>query len=96
MLRSQTGIVFLKQDIGMKIRKIGERALILPIRFYQRCISPMTPSSCRFVPTCSEYAAEAIRIHGPAKGSLLALKRIGKCHPWGGSGLDPVPPKEES
>ena len=65
--------------------------LILPIRFYQRCISPLTPPSCRFTPTCSQYAVEALRKYGPIKGSWLALKRLLRCHPWGGSGYDPVP-----
>lgn len=68
-----------------------EMVLILPIRFYQRCISPLTPPACRFTPTCSQYAVEAIRKHGPFKGFWLAVKRISRCHPWGGSGYDPVP-----
>ncbi|MDE7403252.1 MAG: membrane protein insertion efficiency factor YidD [Muribaculaceae bacterium] len=71
------------------------RLVIAPIRFYQLAISPMTPASCRFVPTCSQYAIEAIATHGIAKGSILTLKRIGRCNPWGGSGYDPVPPKTE-
>lgn len=65
--------------------------LVLPIRFYQRCISPFTPPSCRFTPTCSEYARLAIVKHGPVKGLWLALRRLLRCHPWGGSGYDPVP-----
>ncbi len=65
--------------------------LILPIRFYQRFISPLTPPSCRFTPTCSQYAVEALRKHGPIKGLWLAVKRVLRCHPWGGSGYDPVP-----
>lgn len=65
--------------------------LLQPIYFYQRFISPLTPPSCRFTPTCSQYAAEAIRRHGPFKGLWLALRRILRCHPWGGSGYDPVP-----
>ena len=65
--------------------------LILPIRFYQKCISPLTPSACRFTPTCSQYAVEALRKHGPVKGLLLAIWRILRCNPWGGSGYDPVP-----
>ena len=65
--------------------------LILPIRFYQLSISPMLPKSCRFEPTCSAYAVEAIRRHGPVKGLWLAVRRILRCHPWGGSGYDPVP-----
>ena len=80
----------------MKIRKMGERALILPIRFYQRCISPMMPAACRYTPTCSQYAVEAIRLHGPTRGLLLAAKRIGRCHPWGGYGYDPVPQPPEN
>lgn len=65
--------------------------LILPIIFYRKCISPLTPSACRFTPTCSQYAIEALRKHGPIKGLLLAIWRILRCNPWGGSGYDPVP-----
>ena len=65
--------------------------LCLPIVFYQRCISPFTPASCRFTPTCSEYAKQAILKHGPIKGLYLAIWRILRCNPWGGSGYDPVP-----
>ena len=65
--------------------------LILPIRFYQRYISPMLPPACRFTPTCSQYAVEALQKYGPLKGLYLAVKRILRCHPWGGSGYDPVP-----
>ena len=65
--------------------------LILPIRFYQKFISPLTPATCRFTPTCSHYAVEAIRKHGPFKGLALAIWRILRCNPWGGSGYDPVP-----
>lgn len=65
--------------------------LILPIRFYQRFISPLTPPVCRYTPTCSNYAIEAIRKHGPFRGFYLAVKRILRCNPWGGSGYDPVP-----
>ena len=63
----------------------------LPIVFYRAAISPLFPPSCRFTPTCREYALEALRRHGPVKGSWLALRRILRCHPWGGSGYDPVP-----
>lgn len=65
--------------------------LILPVRIYQLCISPFFPPSCRFVPTCSQYAVEALRKYGPFKGLYLAARRILRCHPWGGSGYDPVP-----
>lgn len=67
------------------------KILILPIRFYQLAISPHTPPSCRFTPTCSQYAIEALRKHGPLKGLGLAIWRILRCNPWGGSGYDPVP-----
>ncbi|MDO4779468.1 MAG: membrane protein insertion efficiency factor YidD [Bacteroides sp.] len=65
--------------------------LLLPIFFYRAVISPITPPSCRYTPTCSKYAIEAIKKHGPIKGFVLAVKRIFRCHPWGGSGYDPVP-----
>ena len=65
--------------------------LFLPIEFYRKVISPMTPPSCRFTPTCSQYALEAIRKYGPFKGFYLAVRRLLRCHPWGGSGYDPVP-----
>lgn len=68
-----------------------KRLLILPIRFYQRFISPMLPPACRFTPTCSQYAVEAIQKYGALKGLYLAIRRILRCHPWGGSGYDPVP-----
>ena len=61
------------------------------IRFYQRAISPYTPAACRFTPTCSQYAVEAIELHGAFKGGALALRRILRCHPFGKSGYDPVP-----
>lgn len=61
------------------------------VNFYRCCISPFTPPSCRYVPTCSAYATEAIQKYGPFKGGWLAVKRIGRCHPWGGHGYDPVP-----
>lgn len=73
------------------IRRVVALPFILLIRFYQKCISPLKPPSCRFTPTCSQYAIEAIRKYGPIKGCWLAAKRIGRCHPWGGSGYDPVP-----
>jgi len=65
---------------------------VLPIRVYQRVLSPLTPPSCRFEPSCSEYGAQAILAHGFFKGWLLALWRILRCHPFNEGGLDPVPP----
>ena len=76
------------------MKKLLTYLLVLPIRFYRGYISPLTPPSCRFTPTCSEYARQALEIHGSFKGTLLTLKRLLKCHPWGKSGYDPVPPKE--
>ncbi|NLZ94721.1 MAG: membrane protein insertion efficiency factor YidD [Bacteroidales bacterium] len=74
-----------------KLSKIGGKILIAPIHVYRYAISPLLPATCRYTPTCSQYSIEAIRKHGPLKGSLLAAKRIGRCHPWGGHGYDPVP-----
>ena len=65
--------------------------LVAPIRFYRAFISPLTPPSCRFTPTCSQYAIEALRKHGPFRGLALAVWRILRCNPWGGSGYHPVP-----
>ena len=67
--------------------------LMLPIRFYRLAISPMFPPTCRFTPTCSQYAIDAIQKHGPFKGFYLACRRVLRCHPWGGHGYDPVPEK---
>jgi putative membrane protein insertion efficiency factor len=67
------------------------RLMLALIRFYRGYISPMFPPVCRFTPTCSQYALEAIQKYGAARGGWLALKRICRCHPWGGSGYDPVP-----
>ena len=66
---------------------------IIPIRIYQYLISPLLPTSCRHIPTCSQYAIEALKTHGLVKGTWLAGSRILRCHPWGTHGLDPVPPK---
>ncbi len=65
--------------------------LIIPIKIYQYAISPMLGASCRYTPTCSAYSIEALKKHGPIKGSYLAIKRILSCNPWGGHGHDPVP-----
>lgn len=78
-----------------RFRRILRKILIFPfvflIRFYQVGISPYKPASCRFTPTCSAYALEAFRKHGPFKGLYLTVRRLLRCHPWGGSGYDPVP-----
>ncbi|ERJ73031.1 hypothetical protein HMPREF1556_00319 [Porphyromonas sp. oral taxon 278 str. W7784] len=80
----------MKRLLGL-LRQALVWLLLLPIYFYKGAISPLTPPSCRFTPSCSTYALEAIRKHGPFKGFYLALRRILRCHPWGGSGYDPVP-----
>jgi len=76
------------------IRWILIRLLMVPVYFYKYAISPLTPASCRHIPSCSQYALEALKIHGPFKGIYLATRRILKCHPWGTHGYDPVPPKK--
>jgi putative membrane protein insertion efficiency factor len=79
------------------LRQIAVTLLIAPIRFYRYFISPLLPPSCRFMPTCSQYAIEALRVHGPFKGLYLTLRRLSRCHPvsWlgGSQGYDPVPPR---
>ncbi|MCA6361448.1 MAG: membrane protein insertion efficiency factor YidD [Bacteroidetes bacterium] len=73
------------------LRRIFGGLFIGLIRFYQYAISPYLAPSCRYTPSCSQYGIEAIRKHGPLRGGWLTLKRIGRCHPWGGHGHDPVP-----
>ncbi len=65
--------------------------LTVPVRLYQVVVSPLLPAQCRYAPSCSTYAIAAIERHGAGRGSWLALRRILRCHPWGGSGYDPVP-----
>jgi len=74
-----------------QFKKILIFPFVILIRFYQVCISPFTPASCRFSPTCSHYTLEALKKHGLIKGGWLGIKRIASCHPWGKSGYDPVP-----
>jgi putative membrane protein insertion efficiency factor len=72
-------------------RAVGS-LLRLMVRAYQVLLSPVLPPACRYLPTCSDYALEAIAVHGPWRGAGLAAWRLAHCHPWGGSGYDPVPP----
>ncbi|MBC7452951.1 MAG: membrane protein insertion efficiency factor YidD [Massilia sp.] len=67
--------------------------LVWLLRAYQLLLSPMLGQNCRFYPSCSSYAIEAIRTHGAVRGALLALRRLSRCHPWNDGGFDPVPPK---
>lgn len=73
------------------LKRAFAELILLPIYFYRYCISPLTPPSCRFTPTCSQYAVIAIKKHGVFKGGWLTLKRLSKCRPGGGHGYDPVP-----
>jgi len=73
--------------------KIITFPLVMLIRFYQWFISPLLPKNCRYEPTCSHYMVKALQVHGIFKGFWMGVKRISRCHPWGGSGYDPVPPK---
>ncbi len=73
------------------LSKLMRKIFIIPITLYQYILSPLIPISCRFEPTCSHYSKEAILKHGIMKGIVLTIKRISRCHPWGGSGHDPVP-----
>lgn len=83
------------QKSSVNWRKAVKRAAVAPllllIWFYRNCISPFTPAACRYTPTCSQYCMEALRKYGLFKGGYLGLKRLLRCHPWGGSGYDPVP-----
>jgi len=73
------------------LRLLGH-LLALPILFYRWLVSPLLPPACRFYPSCSAYALEALRLHGPLRGSWLALRRLGRCHPLNPGGVDLVPP----
>ena len=79
-----------------RVRSVAVATLVAPIRFYRRFLSPLLPPSCRFTPTCSQYAIEALEMHGPVKGLALTARRLSRCHPikWlgGSEGYDPVPP----
>jgi uncharacterized protein len=73
------------------MKRLINKVFIALIYFYKGAISPLLPQACRYTPSCSEYALQALKKHGPFKGGWLALKRILRCNPWGGHGYDPVP-----
>jgi putative membrane protein insertion efficiency factor len=77
--------------VWIRIKKVIGWMVVMLIRFYQMAISPYLRPSCRYTPTCSQFFIEAVRKYGPFKGSSLGIKRILRCHPWGGHGYDPVP-----
>lgn len=85
----------MKRDLAsylQKIKRLPVALLILLVKFYQLFISPVIGPRCRFTPTCSEYAVEALKIHGALKGAWLTIKRLSRCHPMHPGGHDPVPP----
>jgi putative membrane protein insertion efficiency factor len=79
------------RSISQNIREVLSFPFVLLIVLYQHIISPWIGPKCRYTPTCSHYGIEALKKHGPIKGLWLTLKRVSRCHPWGGSGYDPVP-----
>ena len=82
------------------MRRLAARALIValtaPIHLYRWSLAALLGPRCRFEPSCSRYAIDAIELHGAARGAALALRRIARCHPWGGFGFDPVPPRGDA
>ncbi|GJQ25838.1 MAG: hypothetical protein HBSAPP02_08700 [Phycisphaerae bacterium] len=88
------GVRWIARPLGrivFLVNTVTIRALTLTIRAYQFALRPLLPGHCRFEPSCSEYALDAIRRNGPWRGSVQAVRRILRCHPWGGFGYDPVP-----
>ena len=77
--------------VGLFLWNLPRNLLILLLKAYRKVISPLYGQVCRFFPSCSAYALEAVTVHGAVKGSWLAVRRLGRCHPWGGRGWDPVP-----
>lgn len=81
-----------REDREQPAPSLLARVLLLLVKGYRRGISPLLPPSCRFYPSCSEYAAEALRLHGAGRGLWLAVRRLARCGPWHPGGYDPVPP----
>jgi putative membrane protein insertion efficiency factor len=80
--------------VASRLSALMVGVLSLPIHLYRALISPWLPRACRYEPSCSVYALEALRTHGPVRGLWLAGQRLSRCHPWGGFGPDPVPPRQ--
>ncbi|GAB2678351.1 membrane protein insertion efficiency factor YidD [Thalassiella azotivora] len=76
------------------MRRLPRRVLVGVVRLYQLLVSPLLGPTCRFYPSCSAYAVEALQVHGAVRGSWLAARRLGRCHPWNPGGVDLVPPRE--
>lgn len=72
-------------------RALAVMPFVFAIRCYQAVLAPLMSGHCRFIPTCSNYAIDAYKLHGPVRGTVLTARRLAKCHPWGGTGFDPVP-----
>ena len=85
----------IEETPGRRRVSILARPLIFLIRLYQAGLSPLMGGHCRFMPTCSQYAIDALQMHGAIRGSWLTLRRLLRCHPLGGMGYDPVPPRQE-
>ncbi len=83
-------------NASTRVRRLVRLPVLLALRFYQRVISPWTAPSCRYYPSCSQYAVTAIERHGVARGGWLALRRLARCHPWTPGGVDHVPPAHAS
>lgn len=75
---------------------LGARLIMIPIKAYRRFLSPLLPPVCRFYPSCSAYALEALQVHGALRGTWLAARRLGRCHPFNPGGYDPVPPRRDA
>lgn len=80
----------------MSARRVLLAVVLAPLWVYRHLISPLTPQSCRYYPSCSAYAEEALKTHGVLRGSWLALRRLARCHPWAPGGVDHVPPPRTS
>jgi len=93
MLKNKIRVLLFENPISKAITWLISGFFILLVKFYQLSISPLLPNSCRFTPSCSQYAIQALQVHGVVKGLILGIYRIGRCNPWGGHGHDPVPEK---